>query len=62
MNLRSRLDRVEKKLPEPEIKISANVWDEDVTPWPTTADQKKAYAATRAGVKVIWIQPKGKIK
>jgi hypothetical protein len=57
MSLKSRLDRVEKKLlPAPEIKTSASLWDETIDgPWPETEEAKKAYEAER-GCKIIWVE------
>ncbi len=59
MSLKSRLDRIEKKLLQtPEIKITTNLWNEDLIPWPETPEAKRKIEAERGGCKIIWIEAK----
>ena len=57
MALKDRVKKLENISDPEEIKITANVWDEDKEPWPATPEQKRACEATRRpGVKTIWIE------
>ena len=56
LNLNSRITRAEKKLPKDDIKITTNLWDEDLIPWPSSPEAKRKIEATRPGVKTIWIE------
>lgn len=56
MTLKNRIEKLENIANPEEIKISTNLWNEDKEPWPATPEEKRAYEATRPGVKTIWVE------
>ena len=58
MALKTRIEKLENVISPEKITITTNLWDEKLSPWPETEEQKKAYEATRPGVKMIWVEAK----